>query len=243
MYYYFILALQFFCFYHAYTNRKDYFWYLVILMIPVIGAIIYIITQVINTPDGAKVKQELTTIINPTKKVRDLEKQLAFADTFQNRINLADAYFEIGDYTNALIHYKQPLQDNYRKDFYVVSQMIMANHQLQNHAEVVRLSEEVKGHYDFQKSKTQFLYGLALEKLGRIAEAEVNLQPIDQRYSNYEERLRLAEFFHKNGKTPQAKELLDEIITEAEHMTKPNRRTYRQVITNVRKFKEVLDNS
>ncbi|WP_298425349.1 hypothetical protein [uncultured Kordia sp.] len=235
-----VLILQIYCLYHAYKNGKDYFWYLMIFILPVIGAIMYLFTQVFNKNDLEKISEEIVTAIVPSKKVKDAEKQLAFADTFQNRVALADAHFENGDYENANIQYEAALKGNFQNDFYVIKQMMGAMSQSQNYAEVIRLAEKIKDNYEFEKSHAQFIYGLALDKLGRIEEAEKNLKPIDQRYSNYEERLVLAKFYARNDKRSEAKEILDEIITESEHMTKPNRRLYRQVITNVRKYREEL---
>ena len=48
-----------------------------IFFIPVIGSVIYIITQVYNKNDADKIQDEITSIINPTKKIRDLEKKIA----------------------------------------------------------------------------------------------------------------------------------------------------------------------
>jgi hypothetical protein len=211
------------------------------MMLPLIGAIFYVFTQMLDKKDLEKVADEIVTIIVPSKKVKEAEKRLAFADTFQNRVALADAHFENADYENANIHYEAALKGNFQTDFYVIKQMMGAMSQSQNYTEVVQLAEKIKDNYEFKKSKAQFIYGLALDKLGRIEEAEKNLNPIDQRYSNYEERLVLAEFYHRNQKTDKSKEILDEIIVESEHMTKPNRRIYRQVVTDVRKFREELD--
>lgn len=235
-----VLLLQIYCLYHAYTNRKDYFWYLLILMLPFVGVIFYLFTQVFNRNKLEKISEELVTAIVPSKKVNDAEKRLNFSDTFQNRVALADAHFENGDYENASLHYEAALKGNFQNDFYVVKQMMNAMSQSQNYAEVIRLAEKIKDNYEFEKSQAQFIYGLALDKLGRLEEAEKHLKPIDQRYSNYEERLILAEFYERNGKRTEAKEVLDEIIAESEHMTQPNRRLYRQVITNVRKYREKL---
>lgn len=237
-----ILIIQLFCLYHAYKNKKEYFWCFFIFFVPLVGVIFYVFTQMLNKRDIEKVADEIVTIIIPSKKVKDAEKRLAFADTFQNRVALADAHFENGDYENASLHYETALKGNFQKDFYVMTQMISAMSQSQNYEEVIRLAEEIKDKNEFKKSKAQFIYGLALDKLGRIEEAEKNLVPIDQRYSNYEERLVLARFYHKNGKREKAIEILDEIIVESQHMTSPNIRTYRQVITNVIKFREELGN-
>ncbi|AXG70089.1 anaphase-promoting complex, cyclosome, subunit 3 [Kordia sp. SMS9] len=227
--------------YHAYKNKKDNFWYYLIMILPLVGALIYLFSQVFNKRDLEKVTEEIATVIIPSKKVKDAERQLAFADTFQNRVALADAYFENDDYENASLHYEAALKGNFQKDFYVISQMIQTMSQSQNYEEVIRLAEEIKDNFEFKNSKSQFVYGLALDKLGRIEEAEENLKNIDQRYSNYAERYTLAKFYHKNGNIAKTIEILDDIITESQHMSSHNRRTYRQVVINVIKFREELD--
>ena len=109
MYFYLIVALQAYCIYHAYKNRKPYYWYFLILFIPLLGSLIYIITQVYNKTDADKIQNEVTSIINPTKKIKDLEQQIEFVDTYTNRIALADAYYQNCDLPNAVVNYKKTL--------------------------------------------------------------------------------------------------------------------------------------
>ena len=78
MHYYLIVALQAYCIYHAYKNQKPYYWYFLIFFIPAFGSLIYIVTQVYNQNDAEKLLNELTSIINPTKKIKDLEKKIEF---------------------------------------------------------------------------------------------------------------------------------------------------------------------
>ena len=116
--YYLILALQGFCIYHSIKNRNSYYWIFLILFIPLIGSIIYIVTQVFSKRDVDKIQSEIATIINPTKKIKDLEKALQFSETFQNKVNLADAYFEIGGFNEAIRYYQSSLVGNFENDFY-----------------------------------------------------------------------------------------------------------------------------
>lgn len=234
--YYLIVALQAFCIYHCYKNRNETFWYFVIFFIPVLGSIAYIIIKAFNKRDVEVIQNEITTIINPTKKVNDLKAKVDFADTFQNRINLADAYFEITDYTNALKNYKIALQDNYGDDYYIIEQIVNCYSKLGKHNEVIAYAEKVKNHSDFNNSKLQFLYGIALHHLDKFDEAEKELMQINQRYSNYNERLHLAKFLSASGKTSKAKEILEDISSEAKHMTKPNRKKYKLTIMEVDKL-------
>lgn len=231
--YYLIILLQGYCVFHVYKNRNDYYWFFLILFLPVIGSVIYLITQVYNKRDADKITKEIGAVINPTKKIRTLESKLRFSDTFQNRIDLADAYFEIKDYSNAIKQYGVALKDDQQDSFYVIKQLIVSYYEMGNYEEVIKNTEKIKSHNEFKKSKMQFIYGLALEQQGDLKNAEINLLNIDSRYSNYEERLGLAEFLFRHGKGDDAIVVLKEIKTESLHMTKPNKRKYRSTINKV----------
>ncbi len=231
--YYLILALQAFCIYHCYKNRNETFWYFVIFFIPALGSIVYIIIKAFNKKDVEVIQNEITTIINPTKKVQDLEKVLEFSETFQNRVNLADAYLEIGDFNNAKHNYLKAQEDNYKVDVYVAKQLIECFYKLNDFDKVINYSEKIKEKVEFKKSKAQFYYGLSLKELGRLEEAEIQLRILDQRYSNYNERVTLAKFLMEIGKKEDAKELLNDIYTESKHMTRQNKRNYKSTILEV----------
>lgn len=236
MYVYLILALQAYCLYHLYKNRNPYYWAFLIFFIPLIGCIIYLVTQVYNKRDAEKITNEITHIINPTKKIKDLEKRLQFSESYQNRINLADAYFEITDYNNALPQYLEALNDSSQNDFYVVSKLIEVFFLTEDYKSAVAYGDRIKHHLEFKKSRTQFIYGLALEKLGDFDAAEENLRQIDMRYSFYEERLILAKFLISREKKEEAKEILEDIQQESQHMTRGNRRNYQHAIQEAEKL-------
>lgn len=233
--YYLIIALQVFCIYHLFKNRNNYYWVFAILFLPLIGSLVYLFSNVIRKNDVAKVQDELTTIINPTKKINDLIKQLQFADTFTNRVNLADAYVEIKDYKNAIIHYEESLKGNFQNDYYVIQQLITCNFYTKAFDKVIEYSNVISNNPDFVASKGQFFFGQALEQIGDLEKAEIELRKVDRRYSNYSERLVLAHFLIRNDKKHEAKQILEEILIEAQHMNKNNKRLYKTTIAEVRK--------
>ncbi len=234
--YFLVIALQAFCVYHAIKNRNDYYWFFVIIFLPAIGSVIYLFTQVFNKKDLDTVQNEIATVINPSKKIQDLQKQLDFADTFQNRIHLADAFLEIKEYTNAINEYETALNGNYDTDLGVVKKLVEGYYQIQNYEKAIFCAKKIINKPDFKGSRSQFLYGLSLEEQGQSEEAEKQLRQIDQRYSNYNERYMLAQFLVEKGKTEDAREILSEIITESQHMTKLNRNRYRTVVNDVKKL-------
>ena len=240
MHYYLIVALQGFCIYHAFKNNKPYYWYFIIFFVPVLGAIIYILTQVFNKNDADKIQSELTSIINPTKKIKDLEKRLEFSDTYTNRIELAEAYMQNKDMPNAVASFKKTLEDTVQDDTYTRHQLVLCYFKLKNYTAVVEHAKVIINKPEFEGSRQQFCYGLALKELGKLEKAEVQLKQIDRPYSNYDERLELAKFYIENSRASEGKALLGEISNEAQYMTKPNRRIYRSTIVEVERLLKSL---
>ena len=238
--YYLLIVVQVYCLYHVYKNNKPFYWYFLIFFVPAIGSLIYIVTQMFNKSDAEKIQEEITTVLNPTKKIKDLEKKLEFVDTYTNRIELADAYFINKDIPNAIVNYKKTLEDTVQDDLYARQNLILCYFQLKDYAGVIEQAELIKEKSEFKGSKQQFCYGLAFNALGRTDEAEAQLIQIDRPYSNYAERLALAKFYLENNRTSEGKELLEEIATESKRLTKPNRKLYGATIAEVERMLSAL---
>jgi len=240
MYFYLIVALQSYCIYHAYKNRKPYYWYFLVFFIPVLGSLIYIITQVYNKSNTEKIQSEITSMINPTGKIKDLEKMIEFSDTYTNRIELADAYTQNNDMPNAIINYKNTLEDTVQDDLYSRQRLVLCYFQLKDYEGVLEHAEVIKDKSEFKGSKQQFCYGLALKELGRVEDAQAQLEQIDRPYSNYDERLELAKIYLENDRASDGSELLNEIYSESQNMTKPNRQIYKATIAEVERLLKTL---
>jgi len=237
MYYYLIFALQGYCIYHCYTNKNQHFWIFVILFIPIIGSLAYLFMNIIQKRDIDKVQDNITSIINPTKKITDLEKKYKFAATFENQSSLADAYLEVGIYDKAIENYESCLSGTFQNDFYVLSKLEEAYYFSSQFEKSIKIADKIKDNVKFEKSKASFFYALALEKTENIEAAEQYLIKFDAPYSKYQERLELAKFYIRNGKTDKARELLKEIEAESEGMSKTS---YRQNGILIKKAKELL---
>lgn len=234
LYYYIILGLQAYCIYHAYKNRSSYFWYFIIFFIPLLGCIVYLITNGINKKNVSIITEEITNIVNPTKKIKELQQELEFSNTFQNRINLADAYAQNADYKNAVFHYEKALEGNFKNDPFTLNKLIKCYFEIDNFPKVISYSEQINLEKDFKESI--YFYGLALEEKGDFIAAENQLKKVDIRYSNYFERLEFANFLIRRNKKESAKEVLQEIISESKTMTKPNFKKYRLVFQKAEKI-------
>lgn len=234
MLYYLLIAFQAFCIFHVYKTRNDYYWYFVIFFVPLIGGIVYVVTQVLNKNNINNTLDEITAVINPTKKIKDLEKNLSFSDTFQNKINLADALAENKEYEKAILYYEQALTGKYENHPHTLNKALKCYFQVENYNKVVDYASKL----DLEKSFSDSLcvYAISLEKCGFIDEAEIHFKKTDKRYSNYAERLELSRFLVRRNKEDDAKEVLNEVITEINNMIEANQRKYKYIYRESQKL-------
>jgi hypothetical protein len=240
IFYYLIIALQLFCFYHAYNNRSEIYWYAIIFFLPLIGCLIYVFLKILNPNNVKIIGEEVSTAISPSKQIIDLTEKVEFSDTYTNRVALADAYFKKEDFQKALDNYQIVLNGTHKNDVYAQEQLIMTNYYLGNHDEVVSMATSLTANSDFRASKILFYMGLSYKNLGKFKAAEKSLRALDIRYSNYEERLVLAQFLIEREKTKEAKELIEELLIEFNYMSGPNKKLHKTTFTEVKKISDSL---
>ena len=233
MTYYILIALQLACAYHIYKNKNSFYWYFAILLLPAIGCLVYVIAQIFNKKDVAVVQKEFTAVINPTKKISQLEKKVEFSDTYSNRVELGDALLAIGNFKEAAVQYDAVLHGNHTSDYYANTQLLIALFEQEKYDEVISIGKKMSKFSDFEKSQAQFKYGLALSKTDKDDEAEAILKKIDQRYSNYPERLALSKFYIENEMQSKALEVLHEMQDEYLNLTKPNKKLHKNTFIEV----------
>ncbi|MFT4839371.1 MAG: hypothetical protein ACI9V9_001287 [Oleispira sp.] len=240
MIYYLTIALQLYCCYDAYKNKREIYWYAIILFLPVIGSLIYLFMNVFINKDAQGISNEITTTINPSKRIKALTEKVEFSDTFANRVALADAYFKREEYQEALLNYQTVLDGPHKNDVYVQEQLVMTNYYLKNYEKVVAVAKSLKGNSEFRVSKILFYLGLSYKALGKFNNAEKNLRALDLRYSNYQERLVLAQFLLEREKPKEAKELVEELLSEFNYMSSSNVKLHKTTFAEVKKLSDTI---
>lgn len=216
--------LQVFCLYHVYKNDKEVYWYFIIFFIPIFGGIIYLATQVFQKRDIEKAQISITKIINPTKKITDLEQKLKFADTHENNVQLADAHFENNDFLKAINYYENCLGGLFSEDEYIHKKLIIAYFKTQNYKQAINKGEVVKNNNTFKKSDGYYFYGLSLAKNKQPNDAKKAFDYINRPFSNYEKRLNYAKYLIDLNDVNTAKELLEELSSESLQVSKQVKR-------------------
>lgn len=185
----------------------------------------------------AKPRTPAVPVLKTSKKIADLEEQFKFSETFVNQSALGDAYLEAKLYDKAIENYEACLTGTFQNDFYVTAKLQEAYYNSSRIDESIQCAQAIKDNPKFKKSRSAFLYALALEKKGEVTNAERYLVTFDAPYNRYPERLELAEFYIRNSESEKAKLLLSEIIVESEALSKEGLRENRLTI---KKVKELL---
>lgn len=228
--YYLILILQGFCVYHCLRNNNSNQWLWLIIFLPLIGGLIYLFQEVITRGQIQSTKQTFNLILRPQGSIKQLEKNLAFSDSFENKMALGNAFYYHGEYTKALNLYTACCNGLFDNTPELVFALMQTNYQLGNYQEVVTLHTKVENHPDYQRSLAQLDYALSSEKVNRLEEAEAIFQKFNTRYDDFEGRLAFAEFLIRNKRSNEAMSILTNMKDEAKMMSFNEKRNHRNAI-------------
>lgn len=222
-----VLVFQGICVYHAYRNNADSRWYWFILLFPVVGCFFYLYHHFYNRKTVAGIEETVNRIVNSNYRIEQLEKAFKFSDNHTNRINLADAYLEIGRFQDAIDLYKGSLVGFMADDPGVHIKLLQANFFNHNYDEVIRLSNLLANEKSFQQSEQKIAHAWALHFVGKSENAEQVFMSMDKSFTNYAHRMEYCKFLKAMGRTLDMQAKCQELMEELELMKGPERKLYR----------------
>ncbi|HEY2135720.1 MAG TPA: hypothetical protein VGH49_07515, partial [Xanthobacteraceae bacterium] len=96
---------------HAAKTGRFSPWAYVILMIPVFGALAYVLVELmpewLGSYQGQKARKRVVSTLNPEREYRALTDHLAITDTIANRDALAAECLALGKYEEAKHHFDE----------------------------------------------------------------------------------------------------------------------------------------
>ncbi len=213
-----IIGLQAICLFHCVRKGNQNKWIWIIIFLPLLGCIAYIFSEIFTRRDLNSVQSNFNTIIFPTGRIKDLEKKLTFSETFDNKVELANAHFANRTYDKAIELYESCLSGIFVNNELVISKLIEAYFETGKYEDVIKIAQRIIKSSEFAKSHAHVLYALSLENTGQMEQAENELKSIKGKYSNFEGRLNYGKFLVRAGRPDEAKEIFEEILLEASHM-------------------------
>ncbi len=230
-----VLLLQAFCVYHAYKTNAEQRWYWLILLFPVIGGIIYLLQNFNNRSTIDSLTENVREVVVSNYHIDQLEKALRFSDNIKNKVNLADAYAEVGRCDDAIRLYTECLHGFMADDPVIRMKLLRTCFLNGEYERAVTIGNGLATEKDFRHSEERIAYAWALSLSGNLDAAEETFADMDRTFTNYYHRLEYCKFLLKAEKLDIAQEKLRDLLAEFDQMQGLERRTKKHV------FREVKD--
>lgn len=238
-YYYIVLILQAVCAIHCVRKGNQNKWLWLIIFLPLVGSVIYIFTEMFTGNEISQVQSGVSSIFNPSGKIRTLQEQVKFRDTFDNKMALADAYLEANQPDLAIDLYEKSLTGTFAEHEYGCIQLLKAYYEKGRYQDIINLSKKIYHLPQFKRSRANMQYAIALGSCGEKDAAEKEFMTMVGKFSNYESRYYFGKFLMHCGRAEEAKKIYGDLLSEQSHLSSPEKRANRKWIE---KAKEELKN-
>lgn len=231
-----LLAIDIALVFHAAKTGRGTPWIYIILMIPGIGALAYVIVELVpewlGTYQGQKARARIGRALNPEKAYRALKTELEIADTIANREALAEECLELGRFDEARAQYDviltMPLGDDPR----FMLGRARAEFGLGRFADARATLDELRGRWpDWQSGDGHLIYARTFEEDGRLEEAVDEYRALSAYYAGAEPRVRLGLALRKLGREAEARAVLADVVLQMSRAPKFARKTQAEWIS------------
>ena len=233
-FYYVTIGLQAICAIHCMRKGNINKWLWLIIFLPVVGSLIYIFTEMFTGNELQKVQSGVGAVFNPSGKIKKLEENLRFTDTFANKVALADAYLEAKQTQRAIALYESCLSGNFTTHEYVNMQLINAYADVKQYDNIIAVAKQIYTLPQFMRSRAHMLYAIALSYTGHPEKAEKEFKLLKGRFSNYESRYRYGNFLTRMNRHDEAKKIFEEMLHETSHLNPHEKRDNRMWLDSAR---------
>jgi hypothetical protein len=214
-----LLLLDISLVYHAARTGRLQPWAFIILMIPVVGALAYVVVELVpEWLGGATARQARRHVVNrlnPEKRYRELSDQLAATDTIANRAALAAECLDVGRFEEAEQHYDYILTLPMGDDPTYALGKARAEFGRDRPAEALATLDDLQKRWpDFQSAEGHLLYARALAEVGRTDEALEEFKAVAGYFPGAEARVRYGLLLKQVGRAAEAKAVFTELLTQ-----------------------------
>jgi hypothetical protein len=221
-----ILLLDITLIYHASRTGRLQPWAFIILMIPGIGALVYILVELVpemlSGPGVQQARRRVANNLDPEKRYRELSDRLAATDTIANRVALAAECLKIERYEEAERHYSHILQLPMGDDPVYALGKARAEFGRNRPAEALATLDDLQKRWpDFQSAEGHLLYARALAEVGRVDEALEEFHAVAAYFTGAEARVRYGLLLKLVGRTAEAKVVFAELLIQMKRV-RPN---------------------
>jgi hypothetical protein len=228
------VALQVFFVVHAVRTGRT-MWIFIIVFLPVVGPAVYFVAEFLpdlrGTPVGRSLGSSIARSLDGGRPLRRLKEQLDIADTFSNRIGLADAYLRAGQPDSAIPLYERCLSGEYADDPVALGGLCKAHFVKADYTRALELLRRLATVKQSRPTlEFDLLYARTLEELGRTQEALEAFETLLPVITGEETRVRYGMLLAKMDRRAEAHHVFEETLRNARLSPPYYRRSEREWI-------------
>ena len=215
------LALNVLCIIHALRARQPYYWFMIILALPGIGAGIYFFMEILPDLQHSRAAREAASdigrVINPEREIHEATAALRLTDTAENRKRLAEALVAAQRYEEARTLYETALTGAHADDPALMLGLARAQFGCQDYAGVCETLDRLREILpDYESADAHLLYARSREGLGDTDGALVEYGALSGYYPGEEARVRHALLLQRLGHVEEARAEFEQVVTSVE---------------------------
>jgi hypothetical protein len=213
-----VIALQLTLVWHAAKTGRAQPWAYIIMIIPVLGAVAYVVAELIpewlGSYKGQQARKRFASTVNPQRRYRALTDELAIADTIANRDALAAECIELGKFDEAIHHYDEIIARPMGEEPVFFLGRARAEFGIGRPADTVATLDELRRRWpDYQSAEGHLLYARALEEIGRTDEAIEEYKALAGYFPGAEARVRYGLLLDRLDRKSEAQHVLTDLLT------------------------------
>ena len=215
---------------HAAKTGRFNPWGYVIVLLPGIGAIAYIVVELVpewfGSPQAHRTRKTVMSKLDPEKRYRILRDKFETLDTVGTRADLAEECLALGKFDEAKALFDviltMPLGD---EPIYYLGRA-RAEFGLGEPQQTVVTLDELRARWpDYQSAEGHLLYARALEEAGRLDEALDEYQAVSDYFAGAEATVRWGLLLQRMGHGAEAQKLFQALVTRLRRAPKYVRKT------------------
>lgn len=229
------------CIIHIYKTGRPYYWYLIVVGFPVLGALAYLLFEVVPSTDGRRLAKRVIRKIDLSADLKERILEAERCGSVANRIALAEELVNTGQFDTAINLYQGCLTGLHQDDPEILFGLATACFHKGAAAEAVSWLDRVIAIEPwFRSGDAKLMRAQALANDGRIQDALAQFESIVEHYPGEEARCRYAVLLAESGQPAAADRIMQEVDKRCRLNGKPYVRANDECIgASKRRIKEL----
>jgi hypothetical protein len=228
-----IILMNGLCLMHALRTGRGLLWIWVLIMLPIGGAMAYVLCEVVPNMRGPDISSRLPGY--EKIEINRLQAELAECGTMDKRVELAELYLKFERMADALAVVESQLDGPFRNHHHLIylTARLRVENGLWNEAEaaLARLDE---ARTSLRSPERRLLAARIHAGLGRTVEADELLRELAKSNDGEEPRYRYAAFLRTAGRHSEADAVVAEMARRWKHATSQYKRLEKVWVSRAR---------